>query len=321
MEGLPPISKEELYNLFWVDLLDAETIAVQFKVGRKSIYQWMDYYAIPKRRENTYKINSVRIYKKSGEKSAYWSVRDIDKNRWIQEHRHIVENELKVPLKDTDVVHHLDGNSLNNHPTNLLVIDRALHTKCHEAINNGENIEGFEAPPWFYNHMIFAYVVASNSSCKRLKVGAVVTNFDLDTIYGFGYNGNAAGLANTCDSSEPGKCGCIHAESNALLKVRENDKNKILFVTHTPCLGCAKLIINSGFKYVYYGESYRDTSSLKILNYSGIRTCPYPLINRNSGNGFYFERVSPTGFIEPKIKLKIENNLAKKEEIRSCCST
>lgn len=68
------------------------------------------------------------------------------------------------------------------------------------------------------------------------------------------------------ESLEPGKDGFIHAEINAIAKFREHDpENYIVMVSYSPCANCAKVLANSGFKYVYWNEEYRDTSHLATI--------------------------------------------------------
>jgi dCMP deaminase len=128
-------------------------------------------------------------------------------------------------------------------------------------------------------YMKFAKNLALRSTCKRLHVGAVVVSTDYSRVFGIGYNGNAQGLPNTCDSDEPGNCGCLHAEDNALLKTNGGSEiPKIVFVTHAPCAYCAKRIINKGgVRRVYYSESYRSTSGISILEQAGIEVCHLPV--------------------------------------------
>ena len=66
--------------------------------------------------------------------------------------------------------------------------------------------------------MQMADVVKYRSTCGRLAVGAIITDREGTTVLAMGYNGNARNLPNGCDSTEPGKCGCIHAEVNVMLK-------------------------------------------------------------------------------------------------------
>lgn len=118
--------------------------------------------------------------------------------------------------------------------------------------------------------MNFAKLISTLSTCSRLQVGSVVTNENLSKVYAIGYNGNSRGFPNKCDSEELGNCGCIHSESNSLIKCGTNDQKKILFVTTLPCMRCAKLIINSGFKEIFYKEEYRDLTSLVYFKKAGI---------------------------------------------------
>jgi dCMP deaminase len=87
-----------------------------------------------------------------------------------------------------------------------------------------------------------------------------------------GYNGNASGLPNECDSDEPGKCGCIHAEQNAVINCDiPRYVDKIVFTTHLPCKMCAKFFINLGnVKHVIYEQDYRIREGLEVLTAGGI---------------------------------------------------
>ena len=119
-------------------------------------------------------------------------------------------------------------------------------------------------------YMRIAEVVASRSTCERLKVGAVITDPELLNVLAIGYNGNYAGGPNTCDTKEAGNCGCLHSELNAIAKVDNTIKNKTLFTTNSPCKPCSKLIINSGFSKVYYRKEYRLDEGIKLLEKTGI---------------------------------------------------
>lgn len=117
-------------------------------------------------------------------------------------------------------------------------------------------------------YMKFAELTKERSTCKRLKVGAVLMDDDM-TQFTIGYNGNYKGGPNFCDSDEPGNCGCIHAEVNALIKPR-NFKANIMFLTDSPCVNCAKLIINAGIQKVYFKNEYRIKSGKELLLGKGI---------------------------------------------------
>jgi dCMP deaminase len=116
----------------------------------------------------------------------------------------------------------------------------------------------------------FARLVATRSTCNRLQVGSVITNGDFTRVLSIGYNGNARGLPNACDREEPGNCGCIHSEINALLKLDYAEHEKVMFVTDSPCANCAKAIINAGIQRLYFIRRYRKSTGLDLLAQAGI---------------------------------------------------
>ena len=114
--------------------------------------------------------------------------------------------------------------------------------------------------------------ISSLSTSSRLKVSCIIIKKDFTKIASFGYNGNYASAplnevtGTEEESLEPGKDGFIHAEINAIAKFREHDpENYIVMVSYSPCSNCAKVLANSGFKYVYWNEEYRDTSHLSTI--------------------------------------------------------
>ncbi len=121
-------------------------------------------------------------------------------------------------------------------------------------------------------YMDLALTLAKRSTCRRLNVGTVITSTDYRKVLAVGYNGNAAGLPNQCDRNESGNCGCLHSEENAVINCdspRTTDKH--VFVTHLPCVACAKRLINlGGVKKIFYRDEYRSTESLEILKMVGI---------------------------------------------------
>ncbi len=120
-------------------------------------------------------------------------------------------------------------------------------------------------------YMRFAVDLAQRSTCDRTKVGAVITTDDFTQVLAIGYNGNARGMPNECDTDEPGACGCVHAESNAIAKCGGGpNRSKVLFVTLSPCVLCAKLVVNSGFRRVYYHTQYRSLDGLEVLDKCGV---------------------------------------------------
>ena len=153
-----------------------------------------------------------------------------------------------------------DGVEENTHPLNLL-----------EAGAEAES----DRIPLFEVYMRMAEELAKRSTCHRLQVGTVVTDSRLENVLAIGYNGNARGLPNRCDTAVPGACGCIHSEVNALVKAPGSVRDKVVFVTNSPCLMCAKLIINSGVTHVYYRRIYRDPSGLELLRGAGVTTVEY----------------------------------------------
>lgn len=125
-------------------------------------------------------------------------------------------------------------------------------------------------------HMQAAHVYAECSTAVRLKVGAVVVKDD--RIISIGYNGMPSGWDNVCENSlEDGslktKPEVLHAESNAIAKLArssESGDGATMFITHAPCMDCAKLIYQSGIREVYYATAYRCTDGVDFLSKSGI---------------------------------------------------
>jgi dCMP deaminase len=148
-------------------------------------------------------------------------------------------------------------------------------------------------------HMQAAEVYAKLSTAQRLQVGAIIVKDD--RIISIGYNGMPAGWDNNCEDVESTyderdthhstdwkfneddkkfyrlktKPEVLHAEANAIAKVArssESAENAVLFVTHAPCIECAKLIYQSGVSKVYFKHQYRDQSGLTFLNKASIIT-------------------------------------------------
>lgn len=126
-------------------------------------------------------------------------------------------------------------------------------------------------PTWPETWMAIAHVIANRSYDPRLKVGAIVVSADNTQMLSGGYNGNYAGGPHEHESTEPGQSGFIHAETNALIKLDYNfAKDKHMYVTHSPCRMCAKLIINAGIERVVYDERYRDPGPIELLVDTGV---------------------------------------------------
>jgi dCMP deaminase len=130
-------------------------------------------------------------------------------------------------------------------------------------------------------YMAWAARTAELSHARRLHVGAVIVKDD--TVISYGYNGMPAGWDNNCEfefvhpqtkipelvtNKE-----VLHAESNAIAKLARSTNSGLgatMFVTHAPCLDCAKLIYQSGISSVLYRNSYRDASGVTFLEKSGV---------------------------------------------------
>ena len=122
-------------------------------------------------------------------------------------------------------------------------------------------------------YLDIAHRFAQMSFAERLKVGAVIVKDD--NIISFGWNGTPKGFKNSCES-ETGKTlpQVIHAEANALVKLAkstESAQGATLYITHSPCMECVKLIIQSGIKRIVVSEVYRDHYPLSFLSSTGIR--------------------------------------------------
>ena len=114
--------------------------------------------------------------------------------------------------------------------------------------------------------------ISSLSTSSRLKVACIIIKKDFTKIASFGYNGNYfnapinESTGTEEESLEPGKDGFIHAEQNAIAKFREhNPEDYIVVVTHSPCINCSKLLVNSGFKHIYWKTEYRKTDHLSEI--------------------------------------------------------
>ena len=122
-------------------------------------------------------------------------------------------------------------------------------------------------------HMNAAEVYAELSSAKRLHVGCVIVKDN--TIIGIGYNGMPSGWTNECeDEDNKSKAEVLHAETNAIAKLARSNESGLgahLFVTHAPCLDCAKLVYQSGISNVYYRNSYRIQDGLQFLDKAGVK--------------------------------------------------
>jgi len=130
-------------------------------------------------------------------------------------------------------------------------------------------------------YMDWAVRVSQLSHARRLQVGAVIVKDD--TVISYGYNGMPAGWDNNCEfeytdpqtrqTSLVTRPEVLHAESNAIAKLARiinSGSGADIFVTHAPCLDCAKLVYQAGIKRVYFGSAYRNDDGLRFLKNSGV---------------------------------------------------
>jgi dCMP deaminase len=130
-------------------------------------------------------------------------------------------------------------------------------------------------------YMDIAERTAQLSRARRLQVGAIIVK--ATRIISIGFNGTPAGWDNNCEDEIYHEDGfpvvlktrpeVIHAESNAIAKLArcaESGVGAAMFVTHAPCMDCAKLIYQSGIASVYYRQGYRDTTGVEFLNRCGV---------------------------------------------------
>jgi dCMP deaminase len=136
--------------------------------------------------------------------------------------------------------------------------------------------KNIERPSWDSIWMKMAETIALRSHHSEFKVGALIVTSDNTQVLSLGYNGNAAGMSNVPQSEVPGCSGLLHAEINALLKLDYNNpKDKVMYLTLSPCEYCAKAIVNSGIKRVVYRDEYRDQTGVDILKSVGIKASLY----------------------------------------------
>lgn len=121
-------------------------------------------------------------------------------------------------------------------------------------------------------YLDMARIWAQNSYCQRRQVGALVVKDSM--IISDGYNGTPSGFENVCeDETGVTKPYVLHAEANAITKLARSSNNSdgaTIYITASPCIECAKLIIQAGIKRVVYGEKYRLMDGIELLQRAGI---------------------------------------------------
>ena len=122
------------------------------------------------------------------------------------------------------------------------------------------------------HYLQMAQIWAKNSYCKRRKVGALLVKDRM--IISDGYNGTPAGFENNCeDENYKTKPYVLHAEANAITKVAKSGNDSegaTLYITTSPCIECAKLIIQAGIVRVVYLERFTKTNGVELLERAGI---------------------------------------------------
>lgn len=123
-----------------------------------------------------------------------------------------------------------------------------------------------------HRYMRMTRIWAENSYCKRRQVGALIVKDQM--IISDGYNGTPSGFENVCeDENNMTKSYVLHAEANAITKIARSSNSSegaTMYVTASPCIECAKLIIQAGIKRVVYGERYRLEEGLELLRRAGV---------------------------------------------------
>lgn len=121
-------------------------------------------------------------------------------------------------------------------------------------------------------YLRMAEIWAENSYCQRRKVGALIVKDKM--IISDGYNGTPSGFENVCeDENNLTKPYVLHAEANAITKIARSSNNSdgaTLYVTDSPCIECAKLIIQAGIKRVIYARDYRLNDGVELMQRAGI---------------------------------------------------
>jgi dCMP deaminase len=145
-------------------------------------------------------------------------------------------------------------------------------------------------PSWDQYFMTITEQVADRSTCLRAKVGAVIARDR--SILATGYNGSPAGLPHCLDVGcliyesknpygeiEQNCYRTIHAEINAITQAARNGvaiRDADIYVTHTPCIHCMKVLINTGIKNIFYGQAYKLHTVADLLKYADVKLVQIP---------------------------------------------
>ncbi len=145
-----------------------------------------------------------------------------------------------------------------------------------------------ERPTWDQYFVLITRQVADRSTCNRAKVGAVIVRDK--NILATGYNGAPAGLPHCLDVGcliyesrtpsgeiEENCFRCIHAEINAIAQAAKNGamiRDADIYITHTPCIHCFKVLINTGIRRIFYEKPYKLATLEELLHHSGVQLIP-----------------------------------------------
>lgn len=143
-------------------------------------------------------------------------------------------------------------------------------------------------PTWNKICMDLAKSIALRSTCSNpnRQVGCVITDAQHTRVLAWGYNGVASGEGHQCEylrnsvsntrNEHNYRCSCVHAEQNCLVKLNAFDScRKIMYLTLSPCMLCARLIINAGINEIWIGEYYSDTTPIYLLKELGVEVYEY----------------------------------------------
>jgi dCMP deaminase len=191
----------------------------------------------------------------------------------------------------------LQAHSGIRHPTSLAANQSpfaAFHAPVEKGMRVGETTglrsKPVQRPSWDQYFMTITRQVAERSTCTRAKVGAVIVRDR--SILATGYNGAPAGLPHCLDAGcliyesrtpdgelEQNCYRTIHAEINAITQAARNGsaiRDADIYVTHTPCIHCLKVLINTGIKTVHYEKPYKLHTITELLTYAWIKLVQVP---------------------------------------------
>ena len=137
-------------------------------------------------------------------------------------------------------------------------------------------------------HLTVARIYGQLSTATRLKVGCIIVKDD--RIISIGYNGMPSGASNVCEENGETKPEVLHAEANSILKLAKSNESGLdssMFTTYAPCIHCAKLILQSGIKELYYEEDYKNEEGIELLKkYSHVKIYKHEEFSEYSGYSF-----------------------------------